>query len=68
MRQVEVMLHGHRVVCRVAGDPGLPVILLIHGITCSSATWDPVMPALAELMLDIRTGPEHDHQEIVRRV
>src|SRR5512133_1632691 len=48
MRQVEVMLHGHRVVCRVAGDPGLPVILLIHGITCSSATWDPVMAALAE--------------------
>ena len=27
-----------------------------------------VLPALAELMLDIRTGPEHDHQEIVRRV
>src|SRR5215207_1526205 len=48
MRQVEVMLHGHRVVCRVAGDPGLPVILLIHGITCSGATWDPVLPALAE--------------------
>ena len=48
MRQVEVMLHGHRVVCRVAGDPGLPVVLLIHGITCSGATWDPVMPALAE--------------------
>ena len=48
MRQIEVMLHGHRVVCRVAGDPGLPVILLIHGITCSGGTWDPVIPALAE--------------------
>jgi pimeloyl-ACP methyl ester carboxylesterase len=48
MRQAEVRLHGHRVVYRVAGDPGLPVILLIHGITSSSATWDPIMPALAE--------------------
>lgn len=27
-----------------------------------------VMPASAELMLDIRSGPEHDHQEILRRV
>jgi pimeloyl-ACP methyl ester carboxylesterase len=32
----------------VAGDPALPVLLLIHGITSSSATWDPVIPALAE--------------------
>jgi pimeloyl-ACP methyl ester carboxylesterase len=48
MRQAHVTLHGHRVAYRVAGDSGLPVLLLIHGITSSSATWDPVIPALAE--------------------
>jgi pimeloyl-ACP methyl ester carboxylesterase len=48
MRQAHVMLHGHRVAYREAGDQGLPVVLLIHGITCSSANWDPVIPALAE--------------------
>jgi pimeloyl-ACP methyl ester carboxylesterase len=48
MQQAHVMLHGHRVAYRVAGDPGLPVLLLIHGITSSSATWEPIMPALAE--------------------
>lgn len=47
MRQTEVTLHGHRVAYRVAGDPDLPVVLLVHGITSSSATWDPVIPALA---------------------
>jgi pimeloyl-ACP methyl ester carboxylesterase len=48
MRQTDVVLHGHRVTYRVAGDPALPVLLLIHGITSSSATWDPVIPRLAE--------------------
>jgi pimeloyl-ACP methyl ester carboxylesterase len=48
MRQTDVVLHGHRVSYRVAGDPGLPVLLLIHGITSSGATWDPVIPGLAE--------------------
>jgi pimeloyl-ACP methyl ester carboxylesterase len=48
MHQTHVTLHGHRVAYRVAGDPALPVVLLIHGITSSSATWDPVIPALAE--------------------
>jgi pimeloyl-ACP methyl ester carboxylesterase len=48
MRQADVTLHGHRVVYRVAGDPGLPVLLLIHGITSSSVSWDPVIPALAQ--------------------
>jgi len=48
VRRQEVRLHGHRITYRVAGDPGLPVLLLVHGITSSSATWDPVMPALAE--------------------
>ena len=48
MEQTEVTLHGHRLAYRVAGDPGLPVVLLIHGITSSSATWDPIIPALAQ--------------------
>jgi pimeloyl-ACP methyl ester carboxylesterase len=48
MHQTDVVLHGHRVTYRVAGDPALPVLLLIHGITSSSATWDPVIPRLAE--------------------
>lgn len=41
-------MHGHRITYREAGDPGLPVLLLVHGITSSSATWEPVIPALAE--------------------
>ena len=48
MHQQEVTIHGHRVVYREAGDPGLPVLLLIHGITSSSATWDPVIDELAQ--------------------
>lgn len=48
MRTTEVTLHGHRMVYRVAGDPALPALLLIHGITSSSATWEPVIPALAQ--------------------
>jgi pimeloyl-ACP methyl ester carboxylesterase len=48
VRRETVRIHGHRVAYRVAGDPSLPVLMLIHGITSSSATWDPVIPALAE--------------------
>jgi pimeloyl-ACP methyl ester carboxylesterase len=48
LRYAEVTLHGHRITYREAGDPGLPVLLLVHGITSSSATWDSVIPALAE--------------------
>jgi pimeloyl-ACP methyl ester carboxylesterase len=48
VRQAQTRIHGHKVAYRVGGDPGLPVLLLIHGITSSSATWDPVLPALAE--------------------
>jgi pimeloyl-ACP methyl ester carboxylesterase len=39
-------LHGHRVSYRQGGDG--PVLLLLHGVTNSSATWEPVAPALAE--------------------
>ena len=47
VRLAEATLHGHRVAYRVAGDPDLPVVLLVHGITSSSATWEPVIPDLA---------------------
>ena len=42
----EIRLHGHRVTYRRAGWG--PVIVLIHGITGSSATWEHVMEPLAE--------------------
>ncbi len=42
----EIHLHGHRVAYRMAGKG--PAILLIHGITNNSETWDPVFDVLAE--------------------
>jgi pimeloyl-ACP methyl ester carboxylesterase len=42
----ELSLHGHRVSYRAGGDG--PVLLLIHGITSSSASWEPVLPLLEE--------------------
>jgi pimeloyl-ACP methyl ester carboxylesterase len=48
VQRMTVNLHGHTIAYRTAGDPSSPVLLLIHGITSSSATWDPVIPALAE--------------------
>ena len=42
----EVRIHGHRVCFRLAGTG--PLIVLIHGITGSSAQWEPVMDALAD--------------------
>ena len=39
------MLHGHRVAYRSAGSG--PAIVLVHGITSNSATWERVMPYLA---------------------
>lgn len=41
----EVRLNGHEVTYRVAGSG--PVLLLLHGITNSSETWEPVIGALA---------------------
>jgi pimeloyl-ACP methyl ester carboxylesterase len=41
----ELTLHGHRVAYRKAGDG--PVVVLVHGITSSSASWAHVMPRLA---------------------
>ena len=42
----QIALHGHRVAYRAAGDRG-PVIVLVHGITSDSATWERVLPLLA---------------------
>jgi pimeloyl-ACP methyl ester carboxylesterase len=47
VRRTETVLHGHRTAYRVAGDPSLPVLVLVHGLTSSSATWDPVMTTLS---------------------
>jgi pimeloyl-ACP methyl ester carboxylesterase len=41
----EIVLHGHRVAYRSAGSG--PAIVLVHGITSTSATWEQVMPYLA---------------------
>jgi len=42
----ELTLHGHRVTYRTAGSG--PVLLLLHGITDSSETWEGVTPWLAD--------------------
>ena len=42
----EITLHGHRVSYRCGGSG--PLLVLVHGITSSSASWEPVLPALAE--------------------
>src|SRR5688572_19436572 len=41
-----IRLHGHPVTYRLAGEG--PPLLLLHGITSSSQTWERVLPALAE--------------------
>src|ERR687897_1885801 len=45
LRPQTVTLHGHRVTYRTAGDG--PVLLLLHGVTNSSQTWEPVAQELA---------------------
>ncbi len=45
LRLRKLTLHGHRIAYRQAGSG--PVLMLIHGITSSSATWERVMPYLA---------------------
>src|SRR5919112_169900 len=46
LRTDEITLHGNRVTYRIGGDG--PLLVLIHGITSSSASWEPVLPLLAE--------------------
>jgi pimeloyl-ACP methyl ester carboxylesterase len=45
MKRSEIALHGHRVSYRRAGSG--PVLVLLHGIAGSSATWEDVIPWLA---------------------
>ncbi len=45
-RERRITLHGHRVSYRAAGSG--PLLLLVHGIGGSSATWQQVLPRLAE--------------------
>jgi pimeloyl-ACP methyl ester carboxylesterase len=45
-RLEEIVLHGHRVSYRTAGQG--PVVLLIHGIAGNSDQWEAVLPLLAE--------------------
>lgn len=45
LKKTEIELYGHRVAYRVGGSG--PLLVLIHGITSSSATWDRVLPRLA---------------------
>ncbi|HEX4364523.1 MAG TPA: alpha/beta fold hydrolase [Solirubrobacteraceae bacterium] len=40
----EIELHGHRLSYRTGGRG--PLLVLIHGITNSSTSWDPVLPLL----------------------
>src|SRR3954451_3760023 len=42
----DILLHGHRVFYRSAGCG--PVLVLVHGITSTSATWANMLPYLAE--------------------
>jgi len=46
MKLQHLTIHGHRVAFRAAGEG--PVVLLVHGMAGSSATWKHVMPALAQ--------------------
>jgi pimeloyl-ACP methyl ester carboxylesterase len=42
----EITLHGHRVSYRSGGKREAPLLLFVHGITNSSASWETVLPLL----------------------
>jgi pimeloyl-ACP methyl ester carboxylesterase len=44
VRETEIRLHGHRLHYRIGGRG--PLLVLVHGITNSSATWEPVLATL----------------------
>src|SRR3954453_6770709 len=53
----EILLHGHRVFYRAAGIG--PVVVLVHGITSTSATWAHVLyrfPEHCERLVLISSG------------
>lgn len=43
-QRAEIRLHGHRLHYRIGGSG--PVLILVHGITNSSASWEPVLTQL----------------------
>ncbi|HEY2386521.1 MAG TPA: alpha/beta fold hydrolase [Candidatus Binatia bacterium] len=45
MERAEIILHGHRFSYRRAGDG--PLMVLLHGIAGSAATWEDVIPRLS---------------------
>ena len=46
MERLEITLHGHRFSYRSAGSG--PLLVLLHGIAGSSATWEEAIPRLSE--------------------
>jgi pimeloyl-ACP methyl ester carboxylesterase len=46
VRETEILLHGHRLHYRIGGQG--PLLVLVHGITNSSATWEPVLATLGQ--------------------
>jgi pimeloyl-ACP methyl ester carboxylesterase len=42
----EITLHGHTFTYRMAGSG--PALVLLHGVTCSSETWEEIIPVLAK--------------------
>ncbi len=46
MERLEIELHGHRCSYRSAGSG--PLLVLVHGIAGSSATWEDMIPRLSE--------------------
>jgi pimeloyl-ACP methyl ester carboxylesterase len=46
LTKAEVKIHGRRIAYRTGGSG--PLLVLIHGITSNSATWDRVLPKLAK--------------------
>ncbi|MBA3339327.1 MAG: hypothetical protein H0T54_06230 [Geodermatophilaceae bacterium] len=48
-----VLVHGTRIAYREAGPDDGPLILLIHGVASQGATWELVMPFLAEQDLHV---------------
>jgi pimeloyl-ACP methyl ester carboxylesterase len=45
-RTAEIQLHGHRLSYRIGGRG--PLLVLVHGITNSSASWEPVLALLGQ--------------------
>jgi pimeloyl-ACP methyl ester carboxylesterase len=46
VRETKIRLHGHRLHYRIGGQG--PLLVLVHGITNSSASWEPVLATLGQ--------------------